>query len=109
MKDKTAALGTPLDMAPELFSEEGKYDREVNVCAFAITYYRFFAAPMTLDDHSRPFRDTAQLFRRIQKGARFARLPLERHRAALEAGADRPTFADLIEDSEVIRPIASPA
>jgi serine/threonine protein kinase len=103
--EKTAALGTPLYMSPELFSEDGMYGKEVDVYAFAITCYQFFAAPTTLDDNPRPFRDTAQLFRRVQKGARFVRLREipDFHWSVIErcwkqAPTDRPTFLDLLEE-----------
>jgi serine/threonine protein kinase len=103
--DKTAELGTPLYMAPELLDEEGKYDEKVDVYAFAVTLYRFFTYTTKLDDNPRPFRDPTQLLHRIQRGARFVRVREigDYHWGVIDrcwrtAPTQRPSFMDLAEE-----------
>jgi serine/threonine protein kinase len=103
--DKTAELGTPLYMAPELLDEEGNYDEKVDVYAFAVTLYQFFAHPNKLDDNPRPLADPTQLLRRVQKGARFVRVREigDYHWGIIDrcwrrAPMERPSFQDLVEE-----------
>jgi serine/threonine protein kinase len=66
-------LGTPLFMAPELFSDDEMYDFSVDVYAFAITLYSIFAEPKELDDGTTGPRSPQVLFRKVVNGARFVR------------------------------------
>jgi serine/threonine protein kinase len=44
---QTLSVGTPFHMAPELMSEDGKYSFPVDVYAFGVLLYSFFADPLT--------------------------------------------------------------
>jgi serine/threonine protein kinase len=69
----TMEIGTPVFMAPELFDDEEKYDQPVDVYAFSVFLYSFFAEPTILDDRPARFRTAKALLSRIGKGARYVR------------------------------------
>jgi serine/threonine protein kinase len=103
--NQTMALGTPLHMAPELYSDEEEYDRPVDVYAFAILLYSFFAEPMRLNDKPEPIKSPQSLMIRVGKGARFVKPPKipDPHWALIESSwaqdtKSRPTFEEMVLD-----------
>lgn len=103
----TGALGTPLFMAPELFSEAGEdngYTNKIDVYAYAVLLYRMFTQAMILDDNPRPIRSQQQLMMRVMKGARFRRdytIPDALWNLITECWSDnaesRPSFAKIVK------------
>jgi serine/threonine protein kinase len=71
----TSPIGTPIYMAPELFSDDGAYDFAVDVYAFAVTLYRLFAEAKVMDDQPSPPAGVQQLRKRVLQGARFVKAP----------------------------------
>lgn len=74
----TQSLGSPLFMAPELFSEWGEdngYTTKVDVYAYAVLLYQMFTQTVALDDVARPIRSKEQLMMRVGRGARLRRCP----------------------------------
>jgi serine/threonine protein kinase len=102
--NETMCVGTPLYMAPELWGDEELYDRPIDVYAFAILLYSFFAEPNRLDDKVGTFRSASGMMMRIQNGARFVRpkdIP-EVHWSLIqnawqEEQTVRPTFREIVD------------
>jgi serine/threonine protein kinase len=67
--------GTPLFMAPELDGDMGTIGLPIDAYAFAVTLYSIFAKPGELDDKPLPARTNFDLWRRLDRGARFKRVP----------------------------------
>jgi serine/threonine protein kinase len=72
--EMTGSIGTPLFMSPELLEGEN-YSFPVDVYAYAVTLYSFFAPPTDLDDGKAAPRIAQQMMLRIANGARFVRKP----------------------------------
>jgi serine/threonine protein kinase len=67
----TGSIGSPLFMAPELYSSDGPaYTDKVDVFAYAVLLYHLFSTEIVLDD-GRPTKSPAQLLLRVMNGARL--------------------------------------
>lgn len=71
--DMTTCLGTPLYMAPELWSVDG-YSGAVDVYAYAILLYTLFSNTFLWDDGRKPQSDLHHMMR-IRDGIRLQRQP----------------------------------
>lgn len=66
-------MGTPLYMAPELFSDEYEtYTNRIDVYSFGVSYLQFFSKLDTLANKKK-FRSPQQLMMQISKGIKFAK------------------------------------
>ncbi|XP_048409146.1 dual serine/threonine and tyrosine protein kinase isoform X2 [Stegostoma tigrinum] len=66
-------VGTPIHMAPELFS--GKYDNSVDVYAFGILFWYLCTGTIKLPEAFEKCSSKDQLWNNVKKGARPERLP----------------------------------
>jgi serine/threonine protein kinase len=74
----TLLIGTPLHMAPEVFSGDSEgYTQAVDLYSYAVLLYSLFCSdPLKhLDDRRGPANSEENLMKRIDKGARFERVP----------------------------------
>jgi serine/threonine protein kinase len=102
---QTMAVGTPLFMAPELYTDEDNYGKPVDVFAFAMLLYMLFGEPRVLDDLKTPFKSRQDLGRRVVRGARFVRPPRipDAHWALVTQAwhvdqNTRPTFQEMVDN-----------
>ena len=104
----TIAIGTPLFMAPELYSDgDGRYDEKVDVYAYAILLYQMFTdiTVHTALDNGSTVRRPQHLMREVLRGARFVRDPAIPERiwnliTRCWAGdpKNRPSFEDITQE-----------
>jgi serine/threonine protein kinase len=75
--DLTMAIGTPLHMAPETYAEGNFYDLSIDVYAYAVLLYFFWADSncFRLDDPKGVVHSKEDHMKRIGQGARFVRVP----------------------------------
>jgi serine/threonine protein kinase len=106
----TVSQGTPLHMAPELWEGKDEYDLSVDVYAFAVLLYSFFAEPTQLDDGPGPIRTKSHLKRRVMRGARLVKPPNipEAYWELIRVAWDkepkrRPTFRDIVNNFRMYR------
>jgi serine/threonine protein kinase len=101
----TMAVGTPLFMAPELYSEVPGvvYTNSVDVYSFGVLLYQLFSPEIDMDDDI-PMRSPQQLLLRIAGGVRLKRVdgipdPLWNLITDCWSSAPtkRPTFATIVE------------
>jgi serine/threonine protein kinase len=100
----TMAIGSPLFMAPELYTEDGNpYTEKVDVYAFAMLVYQMFTNEIELAD-GKPYRSPAQLMMRVSQGQRYKRVKgiPDKIWALIEdcwsaKPAERPSFAKVVE------------
>jgi serine/threonine protein kinase len=74
----TLLIGTPLHMAPEVFSGDSEsYTQAVDVYSYAVLLYSLYCRdPLNhLDDKRGPPQSQQNLMRRVDKGVRFERVP----------------------------------
>lgn len=65
-------IGSPLYMAPELFTDEYEtYTNKIDVYSFGVSYLQYFAKLEVLNDKKGKIRSQQNLMMRISKGARF--------------------------------------
>ena len=102
----TMAVGSPVYMAPELYSDDNddQYGGAVDVYAYGVLLYQMFTDSLALDDADRPIRSSQQLMMRVLKGARLKRVPgipdffWELITSCWQQKpGDRPRFADILE------------
>lgn len=67
-----ANIGSPIYMAPELFTEDYKtYTNKIDVFSFGVSYLQFFGHLTALDDGLGKIQDEEDLYTRVGDGARF--------------------------------------
>lgn len=67
-----AGMGSPLYMAPELFTDEyDTYTNKIDVYSFGVSYLQYFTKLDTLNDKKGKIKSSQNLMMRIGKGARF--------------------------------------
>lgn len=98
----TINVGTPICMAPELFTEEN-YGFPVDVYAFGILLYRLFTTEIVLED-LKPIRTPYHLKSKIAKGLRFKKPNhVPEHYWELiqkcwkQEPSERPKFEEIVE------------
>jgi serine/threonine protein kinase len=101
----TVSPGTPLYMAPELCEDNDHYDQSVDVYAFAVLLYSFFAEPDEPDDGQGPFGSIVTTMHRVMQDTRFVKPPdiPEAYWALIQNAWDkaadkRPTFQEMVND-----------
>lgn len=69
----TGTIGSPLYMAPEIYS--GVYTNSVDVYSFGVTLFNYFVYPITdhviLDDGKGKIKGKVNFLKRVREGARF--------------------------------------
>lgn len=100
-----ADLGSPLYMAPELFTDTyDTYTNRIDVFSFGISYMQYFTIPTTLNDGKGKIKSHQNLKYRYSKGARFVQ-PKEMNKdqyevyvnCSLEDPNMRPSFSELCD------------
>jgi serine/threonine protein kinase len=102
------AIGTPLHMAPELWTDDSPgYTSAVDVYAYGVLLYSLFVKDPhnMLDDDGGPARSPQMLMMRIERGTRFRRDPARIGDAYWELITDcwapapetRPSFAQIVD------------
>jgi serine/threonine protein kinase len=100
----TMGIGSPICMAPELWSEDDSYGNPVDVYAFAVLMYNLFESRMNFRPGEKPPRSPQQLMMRVAKGERMVRpekIPDSLWRLIEvcwhQDPTKRPTFAEIVD------------
>lgn len=102
-----ANMGTPLYMAPELFSDEYEtYTNKIDVYSFGVSYLQFFSK-LDILENKKKFRSPQQLMMQVSKGVKFMKpekikdKQYEVYLLCTDLNPNsRPSFADLCDEFE---------
>lgn len=102
-------LGSPIYMAPEIYTKDVLYTNSIDVFSFGVTLYHYFVQNMgVLDDGQGRVRSPMNYLNRIKEGARliqYDEIPDKYYeiyqRCTDKSPESRPTFQDLAELFEI--------